>query len=142
MTQQEEREEVIVNFEYSGDSLTLSETDDGDYEPGAHPGEARVEVDPLVEAFARSPYDPVIGSMMMGRATGEVIANPPDAGWMRAVAGLLAVGLIAQFPLVMIINTGGNFLDIQLSSPGFVVSMLLGLGGLLLAARLLRASAD
>lgn len=140
MANQDEREEVIVNFEYSGDSLSLSETDDGDYEPGAHPGEARVEVDPLVEAFARSPYDPVIGSMMMGRATGEVIADPPDAGWMRAVAAILAIGLIAQFPITGIVLMRDGFFDIQLASPGFVVSCLLGIGGLLLGYRLLRES--
>jgi len=141
MTDREEENEIVVTFDYSGESLHLTETEDGDYEPGAHPGEARVEVDPLVEAFARSPYDPVIGAMMMGRATGEVIARPPERGWMRAIAAVLAVGMIGQLPVTIYLLMRDDFISAQLASPSFVTSILFAVGGLLLAARLLRDSA-
>ena len=141
MTDEKEQNEVVVTFDYYGDSLNLSETEDGDYKPGAHPGEARVEVDPLVEAFARSPYDPVIGAMMMGRATGEVIAHPPEPAWMRAIAAILAIGLIGQLPIVYFARWGDDFLAVQLASPSFVLSVVLACGGLMLAVRLLRGSA-
>lgn len=136
----EERYEVVVHVEYSGDTMTLTETDEGDFEPGAHPGEARVDVDPLVEAFARSPYDPVIGAMMMGRATGEVIADPPDVPWIRAIAAILAVGMIGQLPVTIYLLLRAEMAAAQLASPSFVVSGVFAVGGLILGWRLLRAS--
>ncbi|MEZ4521867.1 MAG: hypothetical protein R3A46_09545 [Thermomicrobiales bacterium] len=139
MAGEEERNELVVNFDYYGNSIVLAEDEDDDHAPGAHPGEARVEVDPLVEAFARSPYDPVIGAMMMGRATGEVIARPPGMRWMRVVSWLLGIGLVAQFPLWLIFSPGwdlGVFPAFTLASSGFVASFLFGIGGMVLLYRL------
>ena len=135
----DEEHEVVVTFDNQGDSVVLTETED-DYIPGAHPGEVRVEVDPLVEAFARSPYDPIIGAMMMGRATGEVIAHPPRIPWMRVIAYVLAVGLIGQFLLGIYFWSDVGISLAWLSSSGTVLNFLLALGGLLLLARLVKGS--
>lgn len=137
----DEEHEVVVTFEHHGDSVVLTETED-DYIPGAHPGEVRVEVDPLVEAFARSPYDPIIGAMMMGRATGEVIANPPRIPWMRAMAYALGIALVGQFPLTLYfaVDAGGAFP--WLTSGWTVLYFFLTIGGLILLARLVRGTAN
>ena len=137
----DEQQEIVVHFDYNDESLVLSESEDDEHNPGAYPGEARVEVDPLVEAFARSPYDPVIGAMMMGRATGEVIARPPGQSWMRVIAGILALGMIGQFPITVYFATRSGGSGPILSSPSLAVGLALMLGGLLLAYRLLKHSA-
>ena len=137
----DEEHEVVVTFEHFGDSVVLAETED-DYIPGAHPGEVRVEVDPLVEAFARSPYDPIIGAMMMGRATGAVIANPPRIPWMRAIAYALAIGLIGQFLVSIYFWMDADAALTWLSAPGTILNFLLAVGGLILLARLSRGTAS
>ncbi|CAN5780652.1 hypothetical protein BH23CHL2_BH23CHL2_05320 [soil metagenome] len=132
-----EDNEIVVNFDYYGDSLVLAESDDDDHAAGAHPGEARVEVDPLVEAFARSPYDPVIGAMMMGRATGEVVARPPEIRWMRVITYRLAIGLVAQLPLAYYFGVDFRPLGGVLSSSSVVLSPVFAAAGLLLLLHLL-----
>ncbi len=136
----EEEHEILVRFDYNGESLVLQETEDGDFKPGAHPGEAHVEVDPLVEAFARSPYDPVIGAMMMGRATGEVIARPPRGGWMRAIALLMAIGMLGQLPVTMYFVNRESTRGLLLASPSLLIGIAFALGGLLLIRRLVNDS--
>jgi hypothetical protein len=135
--------EIVVRFDYSGDSLVLSEAADDEHDPGVFAGEARVEVDPLVEAFARSPYDPVIGAMMMGRATGEVIVRPPGGAWMRPLAYLLAIGMVGQFATwIYYIFQSGDRMFIGSSLASFAFSVAIGVGGLLLLVRLLRGSGE
>jgi hypothetical protein len=136
----EEENEILVRFDYNDESIVLTETADGDFQPGAHPGEALVEVDPLVEAFARSPYDPVIGAMMMGRATGEVIARPPKGGWMRALALVMAVGMIGQLPVMIYYLYRQEADGFVLASPSLLVSAVFAAGGLLLIHRLMNGS--
>jgi hypothetical protein len=129
------RHEIVVHFDDSGESIVLNEAGD-DPAPGAHPGEARVEVDPLVEAFARSPYDPIIGAMMMGRATGEVIAHPPRIGWMRVIAYLLAIGLIGQLVAMLYLAFESGRFGLGASLPSLLLTVLLAFGGVLLLRRL------
>lgn len=141
MTGPEHDEEIIVNIEYSGDRLVLNDPEVDAYDPGAFAGEARVEVDPLVEAFAHSPYDPVIGAMMMGRATGEVIRRPPRLSWMRLIAYLLAIVLIGQ---LLVISYAAFFRGDRaftaLSLAGLACALVFAVGGVLLLARLLGGS--
>lgn len=143
VTDRNQNGDIVVNVDYSGDSLVLTDPEADDLEPGAFAGEARVEVDPLVEAFARSPYDPVIGAMMMGRATGEVVKRPPRRSWMRPIAYLLAIALIGQFLVLAydaFVRNDPVFKAMSLS--GLVFALAFAAGGALLLARLLRDSGD
>jgi len=70
-----------------GEELRLS------YDPldGQLEQETLIEVDPVIAAFLRSPYDPVAGAAAMGRLTGEVVRNPPRDGWMLGLTVLVGV---------------------------------------------------
>jgi hypothetical protein len=74
-----------------GEELRLS------YDPldGQQEQETLIEVDPVIEAFLRSPYDPVVGMMAFGRLTGEVVRNPPRTGWMLPLTILVGVACVS-----------------------------------------------
>ena len=137
MADDKQTHEIVARFDYGGEPIVLSESDDG-ITPMVQTDEARVEVDPLVEEFARRPYDPVIGAMMMGRATGEVIAHPPRIGWMRVISYLLAIGMIAQLIAVFYFAIDAGRFGIGASLPSTGLALVMAAGGVLLLRRLLR----
>jgi hypothetical protein len=56
--------------------------------------QAVVAADPMLEELARQPYDPVVAARATGYLTGKAIAEPPSTPWMRAIAYVLATGLL------------------------------------------------
>src|ERR671919_113666 len=106
MAEEEQRHEIVARFDSSGESIVLAESDD-DSTPTVQAGEARVEVDPLVEAFARSPYDPVIGYF-------------------------LAIGMIGQLVAIVYFGIDAGRLGIGISLPSVGLALAMAVGGVLL----------
>jgi hypothetical protein len=75
-----------------------------DLQPGQQEQETLIEVDPLIQEFLRAPYDPVIGAAAMGRLTGEAVRRPPASGWMRLLAWLVAIALLAGAFVVLLVD--------------------------------------
>ena len=124
------------------DDLTFNPDDDRAPMTGK---EAYVEVDPVLADFAHSPYDPIYGARAMGRVTGQVIAGPPRAGWLRTFGFVLAVALIGRgvFGLYwageIVAGTGGGAERLAMELLRIAVETApFGVGGLLLLWRLLR----
>jgi hypothetical protein len=55
-----------------------------------------VAVDPVLEEFARHPFDPLISARATGRVLGLAVAGQEPSGgpWLRIVAGVLGVGIV------------------------------------------------
>jgi hypothetical protein len=63
--------------------------------------EARVEVDPTVEDFARSPYDPLFAARMLGSSLGHVAEQPPRTGGFAIWAFGLGMALLLVLVLLV-----------------------------------------
>lgn len=121
-----------------GEELRLS------YDPqdGQQEQETLIEVDPLIQEFLRSPYDPVIGAAAMGRLTGEAIRNPPRGTWYGALSVLTALTCL----MMAVSALGWLYAGGETELGGFrfelykslLVSLPFALGGLLLLWRLAR----
>ena len=83
-----------------GDEARLSH----DLLPGQREQETLIEVDPLIQEFLRTPYDPVIGAAAMGRLTGEAVRRPAASGWLRWLAWLVAFALITGALAVLLVE--------------------------------------
>lgn len=89
-----------------------------------------------VRAYLRAPYDPYYSAWMTGRATGEVVRRPPERGWSRAMAILLALTLLSMPGLGVVRILGGGPLDE--GGPMLLVASPFGYAGVLLIWRLAR----
>src|SRR5690606_11375360 len=88
--------------------------------------QAIVGTDPFVEEYLRSPYDPINAARMEGRLLGEVIRRPPRSRWMRAIAVLLGVALVAAGTLGIGVVLGGGPFD----PTGLVMAIVFAVAGL------------
>ena len=95
--------------------------------------QAIVGTDPFVEEYLRSPYDPINAARMEGRLLGEVIRRPPRPRWMRAVAALLGLALVAAGALGIGAALGGGPFD----PAGLVMAVVFTVAGLGILWRLL-----
>lgn len=98
--------------------------------------ERLVVEDADVRAYLRAPYDPYYSARMAGRATGEVVRRPPERGWPRAMAALLALTLLSMPGLGIARILGGGPLDE--GGQMVLVASPFGYAGLLLIWRLAR----
>ncbi len=130
-------EELLISFDDRAEPIRLWQDDDEDITPGAHAGEAYTEVDPLVDKYLSNPYDPVLGAMMLGRATGEAIKKTPRSGWMRTLTWFLAIALLIEgfYGILYILDLAPAVLNAE-NGPSFPFSAI-ALSGPFLAAGLL-----
>lgn len=102
------------------------------YPPRREGQQAIVGVDPMLEEFERAPFDPLYAARVGGRLTGEVIRRPPRAGWMRALAILLALFLLSGGITGLVLQASPN------DPYGLALSAMFTLAGVVLGWRLLR----
>lgn len=95
--------------------------------------QAIVGTDPYLDEYLRSPYDPINAARMQGRVLGEVIRRPPRPRWMRAIAAVLGLGLVAAGALGIGAAFGGDPFD----PSGLVLAFVFVVAGLGILWRLL-----